>query len=109
MCCSSASSVKTSYKISRMAAAVRGFGTYRLKTKSRPCLVGAIHVALSELGAKRGGSVAEVGVGVRVRSLPRIVRASNSTSSAVLLPHLSLTQGVALKPKAFIRVSRGTA
>jgi hypothetical protein len=31
--------VKASYKISRMAAAVRAFGTYRLKTKSRPCLV----------------------------------------------------------------------
>ena len=67
---------------SRGATDFRGFGTYRLKTKSRPCLVGAIHVALSELGAKRGGSVAGVGVGIsRARSLPRIVPASNSTSS----------------------------
>jgi hypothetical protein len=38
----------------------------------------------SKRGAKRGGSVAEVGVGVRVRSLPRIVRASNSTSRGPL-------------------------
>jgi hypothetical protein len=73
-----------------LAAGMAGrrlFGALDASSQTKPNrdLVGAAHVARN-----RGGSAAGVGVGVRARRLPRIARASNSTSSAVLLPHLSL-------------------